>query len=146
MGHWLITWDWMGDHGKVENEVAAILNYRFSPDTVSNIIELLYANNFYSLTERVAYAKNMRNNPYPARRTHTGIYCGYNPFLCARPVDDLRVHVNEKGEETLTWREGPKQKPLWMKLAEMDEAQKRGLRLRGTKKRGKGIVVKEALQ
>ena len=54
---WLITWEWVGDHAKVENKVAAILSYRLSGKIVREIVELLYANNYYTLRERVACAK-----------------------------------------------------------------------------------------
>ena len=105
---WLITWEWIGDHAKVENKIVAILNYRRSGEYVRKITELLYANNCFSLRERVAYARNKRNNPYPAQ-IYSGerIHCGHNPYLYARLVDDLCVNIDENGEESITWKDRP---------------------------------------
>lgn len=115
---WLITWEWVGEHAKVENKVAAILNYRIKGETVRDLVELLYVNNQYSLSERAAYAKNKKNNPYPAQFDTLGgvpwterIFCGHNPYLYGRHVDGLRIHVNENDEETLIWSERPKPNP-----------------------------------
>ena len=120
MGAWLITWECLGDHAKVENNIAAILNYRLSPSTVRNMVELIYINKLYSLTERVAYAKNKKNNPYPVQfstlkgvPTREIMWCGGNPFLYARRVYGLRVKVNDNGEERLIWREVPRPKKVW---------------------------------
>lgn len=114
MGSWLITWEWVGDWHKTENnKIAAILNYRLSGQTVRKIVELLYVNR-YSLSERVAYAKNNKNILHPAQFHTLGgapwydrITCGYQPSLYARLVDDLHVEVDENGEEKLTWEERP---------------------------------------
>ena len=112
MAAWLITWEWMGNHAKVDNEVAAILNYRFSGEKVRQIVDLSYVNSQYSLRERIAYAKNKQDNPYPAQFHRLGgvpwlgrIHCGHNPYLYARLVDNLCVNVNNEGEEELTWKE-----------------------------------------
>ena len=114
---WLITWEWIGNHAKVENNIAAILNYRLGEDTVREIMERIYINNYTSLRERVAYAKNKRNHPYPAQSTKVDgvpwsgrMYCGRNPYLYARLVNDLHVDVDKNGEETLVWKERPKPK------------------------------------
>ena len=109
---WLVTWEWTGDHAKVENKIAAILNYRLLGENVRRIVELLYANNQYTLSERIAYAKNKKTNPYPARfdvinrKPWAGrIYCGHNPHLYARLVDDLVIKIDENGDEIPTWKE-----------------------------------------
>jgi len=140
MGAWLITWEWLADYAKFENEatvilksrfpdetvreiiellyvnnnVAAILNYRLSGYTVREFVERLYINNYGSLSQRVAYAKNKKNNPYPAQPHSINgvpwldrIICGHNPELYARLVDDIRVHIDENGKEVLTWKERP---------------------------------------
>jgi len=114
---WLITWEWIGYHARVENKIAAILNYRLAEDTVREIIERIYINDYTSLRERVAYARNKKNHPYPAQNDRVNgvpwagrMYCGRNPYLYARIVDDLCVSVDENGEEKLTWKERPKPK------------------------------------
>ncbi len=86
MASWLITWEWMDDQAKVDNPIVAILNYRLSVGQVCEIIELIYINECSSLDERLAYAKNEKDNPYPVKVK--GIFsrritCGHNPFLYA---------------------------------------------------------------
>lgn len=81
-------------------------------------MERIYINNYTSLRERVAYAKNKKHHPYPAQSHRINgvpwagrMHCGRNPYLYARLVDDLSVNVDENGEETLTWKERPR--PRW---------------------------------
>ena len=106
---WLITWEWIGEHAKVENKIATILNYRLAEDTVREIMERIYINNYTSLRERVAYARNKKTHPYPAQVYRGGrIHCGRNPHLYARLVDDLHVSVDKDGEESLIWKERPR--------------------------------------
>lgn len=117
MAYWLITWEWRGDRAKVreEEKIACILNYRLSGETVRGITELLYVNSQYNLGERLSYAKNKQNNPYPAELELVeggqwlgSIQCGHNPWLHARMVEDLGVVADESSEERLTWKERPK--------------------------------------
>jgi hypothetical protein len=98
----------------MEDNIAAILNSRLSGKRVREIVELLYVNSQYSLSERLRYANGKKFNPYPAqfgtleRVPWEGqIICGHNPYLYARRIDDCRV-VGEGVEETLTWKEIPK--------------------------------------
>jgi len=112
---WLVTWEWVGDHARMENKIAAILNYRLSPERAGEIVELIYVNEQFTLSERIAYAKSKGNNPYPAQfdSIHgvpwtARIICGHNPFLYARLVDDLRVEIDKSGKETLNWKERPR--------------------------------------
>jgi hypothetical protein len=109
---WLITWEWCGDHAKVKNQIAAILNYRLPGKKVKEIIELIYVNTYYSFRERLAYAKNKKDNPYPATFdkingiSWTGsITCGHNPYIYARIVDDLKVTKDKNEQESLSWKE-----------------------------------------
>ncbi|HEV7395059.1 MAG TPA: hypothetical protein VGN86_01005 [Pyrinomonadaceae bacterium] len=60
MGAWLVTWEWEGNHARVKNSIAAILNYRRSSEQVREIVELIYANETYSLSGRLTYAKIRR--------------------------------------------------------------------------------------
>jgi len=112
MKAWLMTWEWVGDHARVKNPIVAIMNFRISGNRMREIVEQIYVNERYSLSERVAYAKNKKNNPYPAYfGTYKGahclweVYCGHNPHLYARLVSDLRVEVSRKTKESLTWKE-----------------------------------------
>lgn len=114
---WLVTWNHVGQHAAPAEKVVAILGARTSAASVLKQVEWLYANATFDLSEKIAYAKSSANfNPYPARfgelsgATWAGeIYCGHNPFLFARIVDDLRVKKSAGGEEA-EWKERPKPK------------------------------------
>ena len=115
MGAWLVTWEGTGDHAKVENKIVTVLNYRRSPVNVRMIVEQLYADRVYNLSELLEYAKKKKNCPYPAKfyvmkgggAWSSRITCGHNPYLYARLVDDLRVTEDEGGKESLSWKERP---------------------------------------
>ena len=121
MRAWLVTWEWEGNHAKVENPVAAILNPRWSSERVRQTVELLYVNAMFSLGERVQYAKSKKSNPYPA---HFGqiqghpyggqVLCGHNPHLYARPVDIHSVETDQAGKETLVWTDRPRPRLDWL--------------------------------
>jgi hypothetical protein len=76
------------------------------------MVEQIYVNERYSLSERIAYAKNRKTNPYPAyfgtfknADCAWEVYCGHNPYLYARLVDDLKVELDSNGKEMLIWKE-----------------------------------------
>jgi hypothetical protein len=104
---WLVTWEWDGEHARVDDKIAAVLNPRLSGDSVRKIVELLYVNAGLSIVERLAYARSARNTAYPAEFVgwEGQIVCGSNPFLYARRVEDVRVEVGEDGEGDLQWSE-----------------------------------------
>lgn len=113
---WLITWEWSGEHARMDKKVAAVLRWRLSPKIVREIVEALYAYHEYTPTECMRYCAehNGKNNPYAARFETVGgapwqgrIYCGHHPHLYARIVDDLHVHIADNGERELTWKERP---------------------------------------
>lgn len=95
----------------MEDNIAAILDSRLSGKRVLEIVELLFVNSQYSPSERLRYANGKKFNPYPARfGTLEGVpwegevFCGHNPYLHARLVDDCRI-VGEGVNERLTWEE-----------------------------------------
>lgn len=105
---WLVTWEGAGNHAKLTDNVAAILNPRLSPERVRDFFELFYMNIQYSLTERLTYTASKRKNPYPARSIRPWGYeieCGHNPYLFARQVDDLVVERDEHGKEIASWKD-----------------------------------------
>jgi len=105
---WLVTWEWIGNHARRNDKVAAILNPRLSAHRVRDFVELFYMNSQYSLSERLAYTASKRKNPYPARFIrpwHCEIECGHNPHLLARLVDDLAVERDEHGKEAASWKD-----------------------------------------
>ena len=80
------------------------------------IVEGLYAYSEYYPSEflRFCVKNNGKNNPYPAHFKDINgipwedrIYCGRNPYLYARKVDDLRSYETENGEKGITWKERP---------------------------------------
>jgi hypothetical protein len=42
------------------------------------------------------------------------VYCGHNPYLFARRVDNLKVEFSKAGKEKLTWTEREKPQPKWL--------------------------------
>ena len=59
---------------------------------------MIYANEFYTCRERIAFAKDKKLNPYGATFDDIEgipwqgrILCGHNPWLEARLVDNLHV-------------------------------------------------------
>ena len=111
---WLVTWDWSGDHAKVEDPVAAILNYRVTPEKVSRFMEQLYCSYSYSHAEKLSVAKSRKANPYPAQYGQLKgmswqgqITCGDNPWLFARMVSNLHIGKDAEGNERLVWDERP---------------------------------------
>lgn len=97
---WLVTWEWVGDHARVDQPIAAILPRRLGHETVQRIVEVLYAEREYTPGEMLEAARDRGYNPY---RAHFGscsliredgssgtvawqgeIICGHNPYLLAR--------------------------------------------------------------
>ena len=108
---WLITWNWSGNQEQLDNTIEAILNFSLPAEKVREIVELLYVNRYASLSERLAYARDRKNNPYPTEFDSidgvsvTGITCGHNPWLYARIVENINLNIAIDGKETLTWKE-----------------------------------------
>jgi hypothetical protein len=108
---WLVTWDGVGEENAKQN-IATILNPHWSARRVRELVEIIYVNSAYSLSERIGYAKNRSFNPYPAQfsgfngiRWEGQIICGDNPWLFARIVDNLTVDPDN--EQKTTWSERP---------------------------------------
>lgn len=104
---WLVTWEWEGDHARVEKKLVAILNYRYAVGSVGRFIEQLYAGNWFAFHGQLAYAKDRRDSSYNVQQGAAAdeLKCGGNPWLRARPVYDVQAYVDEDGYEHLTWRE-----------------------------------------
>jgi hypothetical protein len=112
---WLVTWEWIGDHAKREDKVAAAFDPRLSGEHVRELVELLYLAENLVLRERISWGRDKKRNPCPATfMTFDGvpwtgqIHCGHNLFLLARLVDDLTVEKGADGGEEATWRERPR--------------------------------------
>lgn len=108
---WLVTWEWCGEHAKVENPIAEILDPRLSARQVRDLIDLRY-NQDASLSEKMAWRLRKCSQPYRAEfQTIEGvpwegeIICGHNPYLRARLVDELIVTKDGEGREIASWRD-----------------------------------------
>jgi hypothetical protein len=117
---WLVTWDGCGPHAEVHGaaRIAAILNPRLSADRVKSIVELIYVNSSFSLSERIDYAKR-GYTPYPVqfgtlnKVTWLGqMTCGHNPYLYARLVNGIRRDTG--APEGITWDERPPPNMSWL--------------------------------
>ena len=116
MKAWLVTWEWGGEHARVEDPIAAIINSRTSPERVRELVEFIYVHSWFSFKERLAYAKNKKGNICPATFNSiegvpfTGqITCGFNPFLYARLVEGIHIKDDGSPEGKLEWRESSQQ-------------------------------------
>lgn len=97
---WLVMWEWVGDHARVEQPIAAMLPRRLGHTAVQRIVETLYAEREYSPAEMMEAARDRGHSPY---RAHLGsssvtredgslgtaewqgeVICGHNPHLVAR--------------------------------------------------------------
>lgn len=120
---WLVTWEHVGDHAKPPCKIAAILNRKTPAAKVRDMIEVIYANSKYSPYERIEYARDRRNSPYPAEFERIDgvpwqgwITCGHNPHLHGRIVDNLSAPAESMNESRVTWDE--RQPPTLTRKAE----------------------------
>jgi hypothetical protein len=104
---WLVTWAWIGAHAARDPAVVAIFNYRHSPETVRDFIERYYVSHYFSVSEKLRYAKNKHGSPYRAHVSRGRIDCGHNPHLYGRMVRNLHVEEDSHGKEVLKWEEIP---------------------------------------
>jgi hypothetical protein len=113
---WLVTWEWAGEHARVEERIVAVFPPQLSGHRVLELVDHIHAVLKYTPRERMAWALNPKANPYPAQfgQVYNGegtwlgeITCGDNPWLRARLVDDLVIDDdNPQG----TWKERPRPK------------------------------------
>jgi hypothetical protein len=106
MKAWLVTWEWMGEHAKRGDKIAAILNSRLSVPRVKELVEFLYLTEYYTLSEKMAVAQRRKDNPHQAHAERLLISCGHNPHLVARLVEDLTVEYGPGGKDkAVAWKE-----------------------------------------
>jgi hypothetical protein len=113
MKAWLVTWEWGVDdfHKYTDTDrVAAIINPRRSGESVRQLVELLYVSKFYTLSQRMDWARAgnsdlARFGSLNGTRWDGQIFCGHNPpTLYARRVDDFRIERDAGGEKAV-WTE-----------------------------------------
>ena len=107
MSAWVVTWDWAGDAAALADELAAVLPPRLTSRAMARFVESYYALVTSNVRELSAYARNRKNNPYPAKVDFSGrVVCGAHPFLFARHVSQFTVDSDgDFGLETISWRE-----------------------------------------
>jgi hypothetical protein len=122
---WLVTWEWIGEHAKRPDRVAEILNPRLRPERVRRIVELLYHHDAL-LSEKVAWRLRRQRQVYPAEFVNLDgmqwqfdIYCGHNPWLHARLVDNLTIERDKQGKETASWEDRHSQGDARKRIAEL---------------------------
>lgn len=116
MNAWLITWQWFGNHAKVDDPLVTVFSARKPAKSIAEFVETLYL--MTSCTaEGLAYFLNRANKiPYKAVEGEIingiphgdRIRCGHNPWIYARKVSKLTIEINKgKGTEIISWQEPP---------------------------------------
>lgn len=116
MKAWLVTWEWCGDHARVDAPLISIFGSRRSDRIVANFVEQHYMLATSNAQEVTRYANRGTLRPYKATTSQIingiphgdRVVCGHNPFIYARRVFDLRIEVRPEAEvETVCWQEPP---------------------------------------
>jgi len=112
----IITWDWIGDHAAVSDPLVAIFSSRKTDRWIADYLENLYLSISCTAEEMAYYANRRKRIPYKATTPvmingipHGGrMICGYNPWLHARIVSDLKIESDDERDcEVIRWREPP---------------------------------------
>jgi hypothetical protein len=120
---WVIEWQWAGEHARHEGPRWMLLHWRISARTVADLMEKLYAQSEYALSEQVGLLSGKWASPYRAEiHAFDRITCGHNPYLFACPAMDVRVQTSADGDEMLAYEPLPI-KPEWVASAERIRAE-----------------------
>jgi hypothetical protein len=88
-----------------------ILEQSKTPEQVAEILQILYAQETYTVGEMAHFVADPSANPYrsqisPTSSGYKRISCGHHPWLEARLVKDLSVESSDDDlKETVTWKE-----------------------------------------
>lgn len=115
MNIWLITWEWTGDHVKIEGPIIAIFSSRKSNSFIKEYVEHFYEMTVSPLSEIAYFANRKRKRPYKAKCDIINniphefmITCGHNPHIYARQVSEFNIQIDETKEvEIIKWKEPP---------------------------------------
>lgn len=109
---WLITWEWCGNHVNKKDKIVDIFHPNTSGEKMRQIVERLYVNTELNLTEKLKYLYSSKNTAYPAKFDTINkvpyqgkIFCGHNPYLYARLVENIKINTDKNGNEELIWDE-----------------------------------------
>jgi len=116
---WLVRWDWIGDHAKVENPIVAILPSQWGVERIKTVVEVVHDAKALTPAEMAHFARKRRDRPYEATLdtvtmdTDHGpinvpwegaVLCGHNPWVEARQVT-VFIHP---GSQEVSWEPVPK--------------------------------------
>lgn len=111
---WVIEWKWAGEHARHLGPRWMLLHWRTSARTVADLMERLYAQSEYTVSEQVALLSGRWTSPSRAViHDFDRITCGNNPYLFACPAKDVRAETTDGGAETLAYTPLPI-KPEWV--------------------------------
>lgn len=112
---WLVTWEPSADLDR--DAIAAVFSSRTGAENVRRMVELLYSYSEHCAIDKINRGTLPSYNPHPATFVSISgvpwqgqIQCGYNPFLFARLVDELRIECKADGVEQAIWIDRPKPK------------------------------------
>jgi hypothetical protein len=112
MNAWLLTWE--GTEGAAltaDEKIIAILSWRRSDQSVSDLVQVLYSRTVDSAGDMAHFAnkRRLRENQYLHSHHRPGrFFYGVNPCIFARQVINLSIERDEaRGRETLRWGEPP---------------------------------------
>ena len=60
---WLVRWDWIGDHAKVEEPIIAVLSPHLGVDDAKSFVERYYAATIYTPGEKLHFMRQPKMNP-----------------------------------------------------------------------------------
>ena len=116
---WVITWEYpSGYQPSLRERLIDVRDGRTSAERIREFVERHHVASLYSAEEKMHYASNPKDNPYPAVfvKLKGGvpwtavIVCGHNPFIQAKYVHNLKVY--EDDEEIRIEYDSPKRPSL----------------------------------
>ena len=116
---WLVTWEGSAVPKQQRKRIVSILDFRYSDARILAHVEQLYADHFYSLHEKINFARKKAETLYRAECPSISgfpwgeqITCGEDPYLFARRVRNLVLHTSSGTADALAWNEIPAPKSL----------------------------------
>lgn len=121
---WLVRWEWIGDHARVDEPVIAILSPNLGVDNVKTFVERFYAATTYTPGEKLQFMRDPKSNPYRATLGTVKVtmedgtisqipwagevICGHNPFIHASLVTDLKEIELDDPAGAVVWTAQPR--------------------------------------
>lgn len=130
---WLIRWDWIGDHAKIDDPIIAILPCQWSVARIKTIVEVIHDARALTPAEMTHFARKRRDRPYKVQLdtvsmdTSNGVvnvpwegamYCGHNPWVEARQVT---VFLDPASQE-VSWEPIPKPSRINLDHSDLEDS------------------------